>query len=567
MKQNKLFVETFSMIKNPSICIVILFALVSYGYAISHFAIGVDDTDMRLYYETGFAVNSGRWTLFFLNRILHLNIISWPTPLVETIALILLCVGALLWAGTIRLVFEECGLRIPEPIAAIAVALFVSDSILSELWVYYLHNGMCIGYCLCAMALYQFYESMRRGCERRDVLLRLLFCSVLLTISVGCYESMLQCFVVGAILIFFILHTVESGTHAYGGSIVGWIVKGMAVCLVVVLLRTGVLYVIQQCYHLAELSIGYNQVFGGLLSEPGSISLLIKKLYLRYYVQAFVYLPITVYVISMGVLCVISLLAIIKRRDIYPILCVCAIVLFQIVMSIVGGGPESYHSAQFLPIISLSAFLLIGAYGVKCGRKKLVLTIQAVCGILVCIFQSADMNKWFIQDYRKYEEASTIMIHVAEDLLSGYDTSKPLVVEGATLPSGELYEAACIPFSSWQYRMICRCTDPIDIHLKEKFHMNYEGLGYAYAESPLLSVLTWAHNPFQNASVLTYQQYTNLWAMLGYDEFTYIDREEWLEEAVALREEKDMPGYPQEGYIYETDRYILISLSPSQSGE
>ena len=74
MKRNKLFVETFSMIKNPSICIVILFALVSYGYAISHFAIGVDDTDMRLYYETGFAVNSGRWTLFFLNRILHLNI-------------------------------------------------------------------------------------------------------------------------------------------------------------------------------------------------------------------------------------------------------------------------------------------------------------------------------------------------------------------------------------------------------------------------------------------------------------------------------------------------------------
>lgn len=88
--------------------IVILAAVFSYGYNITHFAIGVDDTATGLFYEEGLSVCTNRWTLFFLNRVLHLNIIHWPTWLVESLSVGILALSISLWVFFIKKGFGIC---------------------------------------------------------------------------------------------------------------------------------------------------------------------------------------------------------------------------------------------------------------------------------------------------------------------------------------------------------------------------------------------------------------------------------------------------------------------------
>ena len=558
------------LIKCPFIIIPIIFIAICYSYTITHFSIGVDDTAMKLYFEDGMAVNSGRWTLFFLNRILHLNFINWPTWITEIIAVFLLFIAALFWVSNFNIVFSQCKRNVENKCylvtSLIAVSLFVSNSIISEIFVYYIHNGICLGYCLCALAVYELIVFLSDDQKVWKKVHYIILSIIFLIVSVGCYETMLECFVIGALLCFFITHTFGSQENRLY-SFFSWVVSGALVCFITVLARTVILFILKKVYSLESMSIGYNKLFGDCFSERGYLSMLIKKIYMKYYVHSVVYLPITIYVIAIIILFFVSICTIIKKRDFFPLASLIGIALFQILMSIVAGRAEAYHSAQFLPVVSMAAYLVVGNTFFSTPPPHSKFNNVAVAsfltiGIISCILQSIDMNKWFIQDYKKSEEAKQIMTEVAEELLDNYDYSKPVVIEGATLFNPELYAEACIPFSSWKYRIICYLTNPIDIHLKEKFNANYAGLGYAYAESPTLSVLTWAHNPFENASPVKNQQYINYWKMIGYNQFSYIETDEIMNEASEIRKEKCLPGYPNDGYIYETDDYIIISLSP-----
>ena len=174
--------------------------------------------------------------------------------------------------------------------------------------------------------------------------------------------------------------------------------------------------------------------------------------------------------------------------------------------------------------------------------------------------QIHDINKWFVQDYNKYLEANQIMTDVAENLIDNFDTTKPVVVVGAALPSDELCREAFIPLDSQKYRIIAKLT-AFDPTIKEKFHANYGGWGYYYTESPLLSVLTWARNPFENCDLAASQQYTNFWKLIGYDDFTYVSSVEMIEKAEKIREDLGMEGYPCEGYIIDNGDMLIINLS------
>ncbi len=174
------------------------------------------------------------------------------------------------------------------------------------------------------------------------------------------------------------------------------------------------------------------------------------------------------------------------------------------------------------------------------------------------------MNRWFIQDYEKFLEAKSIMTGVAEDLIKNYDISKPVVIVGATLPSDDICKEAGISIDSWKYKVILRMT-AFDPTLVGKFHSNFSGqVYYCFTESPLLSVLTWAANPYENCDVAASQQYISFWNMIGYDNFTYAPDSEMILRAKQIWTDNKMVGYPREGYIYDAGEMIIISLSDAE---
>lgn len=546
--------------------IVITTAALSYGYNITHFAIGVDDTAMELYFEEGLSVCTNRWTVFFLNRVLHLNIINWPTWLVECLAVCILVLSFSLWCYIIDRILISIEITLSGWFYGLSVALAISCPIMSEIWVYYMHNGVAIAYGLTALALQFFLQSLQHNCRLKPV--KIAGSGICLATAIGCYETMMDCFLIGALAVFMILHafSYKKKNPIYDIRFLPWTIKGgivLAISLVVRALMHKILMSVYDLDYMVKYGVNnYNSVFGNLFHTPGALGLLIKKMYLRYCVNAVAYLPITFLVLAGGVIGGLAVFWTIKKKTPWVIACVPTIAFVPVLSSIVAGRAKEYHSAQFVPIVIMLGFIFLGIalYSDKASQKVPIyrgIIIIAACGIITQIW---DINRWFAQDYSKYLEAKQIMTDAAEELIENFDIKKPVVVVGATLPSDELCREASISMDSWKYHLITSLTS-FDPTIKEKFHANYGGWCYFYTESPLLSVLTWARNPFENCDLVASQQYTNFWKMIGYSDFVYVPSAEMIEEAEKIRKCIKMAGYPREGYIIDNGDMLIVNLS------
>lgn len=553
----------------PYALIVILTMVFSYGYSITHFALGVDDTAKELYYEEGLLVCTNRWTLFFLNTILRLDFIHWPTWIVDFLSASILVLSFVLWCFVINNILESVGITLPRVIYALAIALAISCPIISEVWVYYLHCGISMAYGLTALALMLFLRSLQLDVHYG--FWKIIGSGVCLAVALGCYETMMDCFLIGALAVYMILHAFSEDrkNFLYDIRFFPWMIKGSFVLVTSLLVRAAMHKILMAVYHLDDMAKygvnNYNSLFGDLFITPGGLGILIKKMYLRYFVNGVAYLPIAFLVMSWAVIGFLAAFYTIKRRNLWVIVCALVMMVVPVLSSIVAGRAKDYHSAQFVPLIIMIGFLFWGIiiYSCKACQKRIVWGVMiavALCGITL---QVKDMNKWFIQDYNKFLESRQIMGDAAEDLLENYDIEKPVVVVGAVMPSDELCQEACIPLDSWKYRIISRLTF-FDPTIKEKYHVNYGGWGYFYTESPLLSVLTWARNPFENCDLVASQQYTNFWKLIGYDDFSYVPQVEMIEKAERLRKSLGMPGYPDKGYIMDAGDMLIVNLSQAE---
>lgn len=363
--------------------IVILTAMSSYGYNITHFAIGVDDTAIKLFYEEGLSVCTNRWTLFVLNKVLHLNIIYWPTWLVESLAVCILVISFSIWLFLINRVLVSVEVMLSGWFYGLAAALALSCPILSEIWVYYFHGGVAIAYGMTALALWLFLQSLQH--DNRHTLIKTVGSGLCLAAALGCYETMMDCFLIGALVVFMILHALsdQRKNPIYDIRFFPWVVKGSIVLAVSLFVRAFMHEILMSVYHLDNMAKygmnDYNPLFGDLFAVPGALGMLIKKMYLRYWVNAVAYLPITYLVLAWVIIGSLALYFAIKRRDPWIIICMPAMHFELVFSSIVAGKPKAYHSAQFIPIVLMFGFIFLGAV-LLCREnlKKRVLTTGIV---------------------------------------------------------------------------------------------------------------------------------------------------------------------------------------------
>lgn len=258
--------------------------------------------------------------------------------------------------------------------------------------------------------------------------------------------------------------------------------RGGTVLIVSLCVRAFMHELLMQVYHLDSMAKygvnDYNSVFGDLFIIQGTLGMVIKKFYLKYFVNGVAYLPITFLVLSWIIIGSLAAFYAIKRKNLWVIICVPVMMFVPVLSSIVAGKVKAYHSAQFVPLVIMFGFIFggIAAYyskGMLQRRLGIGMLIIAVGGIAI---QVRDMNKWFVQDYKKHLETRQIMADAADELLANYDIEKPVVVVGAVMPSDELCREACISMDSWKYRTIAWLTS-FDPTIKEKYHADYGGWG------------------------------------------------------------------------------------------
>ena len=554
--------------------ILLLTAVCAYGYKVTNVTIGIDDTPSLYYFEEGLIAIVGRWVLFLLNKVITLA--EFVPFVTDFAAVILLIAAAIVWSALFYSVFGE---KLPMMGYAFFAAVFVSCPLISEVFTYFLHNGIAIGYLSCAVSLCfmrEWQSSMRKPrkgsglWEKPDcrTVTKLVAAAVFLWIAMGCYESFMILWLAGLLLLL-LSERIRLGTERTARTgergVFGTLAGGALAALVAVLLRSLMIVVLTKAFHLEYLQgeavqRSVTEMLGWMVQTGafGELIMILKRTFVLYGVFAYAYLPIRIFVLSAVVITVVTLVRVIRGRDLWALILLPTAYLAAFSLLFIEGKATLYRSAQFLPILCgygalLFAYIiyeLTGSPGRGVHRKLCLGTRGIAVAVLVVITwnQCMDMTKWFYIDKQKYDAAVQTVDQIALDLERDFDTSKPVIFTGNYEIPYSIVKDAYVSYGDSKYYKMKRLTDLIDPDLLDKYNRGSRGVWVA--QTPALSVIDWGRYAFDSDAELV-----KFFAMHGHSLVACGDIDRYAE---AEEESLKLPEYPQDGYIVDKGDYIIV---------
>ena len=554
--------------------ILLLTAVCAYGYKVTNVTIGIDDTPSLYYFQEGLIAIVGRWVLFLLNKVISLA--EFVPFVTDFAAVLLLIAAAIVWSALFYSVFGE---KIPVVGYAHFAAVFVSCPLISEVFTYFLHNGIAIGYLSCAVSLcfMREWQSSIRKQRKGSGLGEKLFCpavtklaaaAVFLWIAMGCYESFMILWLAGLLLLLLsericlgAERTARTGERGVFGTLAG----GALASLAAVLLRSLMIVVLTKVFRLEYLQgeavqRSVTEMLGWMV-QPGAfgeLAMILKRTFVLYGVFAYAYLPIRIFVLSAVVITVVTLARVIRGRDVWALILLPAVYLAAFSLLFIEGKATLYRSAQFVPVFCgygalLFAYIiyeLTGSPGRGVHRKLCLGTRGIAVAVLVVITwnQCMDMTKWFYIDKQKYDAAVKTVDQIALDLERDFDTSKPVIFTGNYEIPYSIVKDAYVSYGNRKYYKMKRLTDLIDPDLLDKYNRGSKGVWVA--QTPALSVIDWGRYAFDSDAELV-----RFFEMHGHRLVACEDIDRYAE---AEEESLNLPEYPQDGYIVDKGDYIIV---------
>ena len=554
--------------------ILLLTAVCAYGYKVTNVTIGIDDTPSLYYFQEGLIAIVGRWVLFLLNKVISLA--EFVPFVTDFAAVVLLIAAAIVWSALFYSVFGE---KIPVVGYAFFAAVFVSCPLISEVFTYFLHNGIAIGYLSCAVSLcfMREWQSSIRKQRKGSGLGEKLFCpavtklaaaAVFLWIAMGCYESFMILWLAGLLLLL-LSERIRLGTERTARTgergVFGTLAGGALAALAAVLLRSLMIVVLTKAFRLEYLQgeavqRSVTEMLGWMV-QPGAfgeLAMILKRTFVLYGVFAYAYLPIRIFVLSAVVITVVTLVRVIRGRDLWPLILLPAAYLAAFSLLFIEGKATLYRSAQFVPVFCgygalLFAYIIYELTGSP-GRgvhRKLCLGMRGIAvAVLVVITwnQCMDMTKWFYIDKQKYDAAVKTVDQIALDLERDFDTSKPVIFTGNYEIPYSIVKDAYVSYGDRKYYKMKRLTDLIDPDLLDKYNRGSKGVWVA--QTPALSVIDWGRYAFDSDAELV-----RFFEMHGHRLVACEDIDRYAE---AEEESLNLPEYPQDGYIVDKGDYIIV---------
>lgn len=547
-------------------------AVCSYGFEITHPAIGIDDTAVELYLEDGLEVVMGRWTVFLINKLFHLS--EFAPFMLEFVGVILFMLGITLFCVLLRRFFGD---HIDVWGYTVFACIFLSNPIISEVYVYYYHDGSDLAYVLIGLALLCFLKAIDMDGKWRAKLPWYVKSMLFAWVAVGCYESFLILYILGILALLFlcgmtgrrrlsttfVLKNLGIGALLSAGCI---ILRSVMIELVTAVFQLQDAQGILPARSLSEMLVLFSGKDG--LRE---LVMLAKRFWLVYHVNAIVYLPITGFEFATIFVAGLSVYLAVKKKNLwYPVL-FAGMMIATFLLTVAEARITGYRSCQFLPFftafgcvlcyLALSGFGSSGNVNRTNGGNSVNGTSRAtgkrwgrcVAFILAAVLiynQAAAMNQSFYEDYRKYENDKEILNQIAYDVASEYGTETPILFVGHYSTPDAITENYYVSYDSWQYRLISAITDPVDEHLKEKYHT---WNGYSFGGEALNPLIQWGLIAFDG----TNRELIRFMEMHGHS-FKTVKDPAVIEEAKRIGD--TMPAWPAQGSIAEQDGYILIHI-------
>lgn len=511
--------------------VLVLTAIAGYGFMITHQTIGIDDTPYTAYFEEGLAAIVGRWVTFLINKICH--IADFAPFLTDFIGVFILLAAVTVWCTLWKRIFGE---RIPKYGYLLFACLFLSNPLICEVYTYYLHNGIAIGYLCCGIALCAFWEGIERSQKEKYSIQKGLAAWIVsafsLWIALGCYESFMVVYLVGVCILLASVRMTEgkesrsiknrkdiksrkdkdSGIYKKT-KIFRALCIAAVIAVIAIVLRSIMIMAVTAFFDLNELKDEAQQrsiteIVGWLFQENAfsEFAMGLKRVYVMYGVFAYAYYPIKIYIFASVIIGITALWKSIVERDGWIFVFVIGSFVASYLLVVIEGKATYYRSAQFLPLFSAWGWLIL-VYNIQeiaefIGKywKKRKDTIQKVSYAVIVFFlgtiiwnQCTEMNKWFYVDYLKYEDAKNTINQIAYQLEAKFDITKPIVFTGVYKLPESILADTYVPYNSPTFYKMKRLTDKIDENLLDKF---YREEGVWVAQTPALSVIEWGRSAF-----------------------------------------------------------------------
>lgn len=442
-----------------------------FGFTIANFSIGIDDV-ARGYYlysrEQGNMIQQGRLMHVALNALTHsVQFIPFFT---EFVGASLYVLSALLLCALFRYVTVG---KLSTAALAVFAGVYISSSILTEKYIYHLDViATMVSYCCNALALLYSYRFVQRR-EIRSVLAAV----PLLMGAVSSYESYIFLYISGV----FALFILEIGVNKEDKTFRELLTEGLiyaGILLVALALYYG-LVVLLQCV------TGQFGVFSRTLNLPEGLGILGTVSYLTgSFVQTFSdaiadrYLPILVFCLCSGVCLGLLVVMGLERKNIWVCLCFAAMWLCNFGVHY-AAGTFLYRAAQtFCFFCGFVLMLLLEVFPSRAWRK-----LMCVAAGLLVFVQAADMNRWFYNDYVRYQKEAYTIHAMANEILGECDVEKPVVFTCAPAEGyldTALYSGRQVNGNSLLYWCCYAFSDPTQRFVAETFRMH----GYDFIRSP-----------------------------------------------------------------------------------
>lgn len=490
----------------PLLLMAIFVGVLCFGFTITNFSIGIDDAARGYYLYTdceGNMIQQGRLLHVALNALTHsVQFIPFFT---EFVGAALYVLSALLLLALFQYVTNG---KLSDGALAVFAGVYISSSILAEKYIYHLDVlATMVSYCCNALALlysYRFIKEKKWKCFLAAV--------PLLMGAIASYESYIFLFISGV----FALLILEMAVNREEKTFRALLTEGLQYAGI--LLAAAVVY--YGLVALLQVMTGQFGAFTRTTGRPEGMGLMGFLGYAtRQFVQVFEdairdrYLPVLVFCLCSLICLGLSGLLGWKRKSVWVSLCL--LVLWMCNFGIhYAAGAFLYRAAQTFCFFCGFVLMLLVENLDGPVLKKLCCTAVA----LLVFVQAADMNRWFYNDYVRYQKEAYAIHAMANEILGSCDVEKPVVFTnapyGGYLDTG-LYSGRQVNGNSLLYWCGYAFQDPTQPFVKEVFRMH----GYDFIQSP---------------------------------------SEEQFEKACL--EAEGMPVWPQEGSIQEFDEFIVVNF-------
>lgn len=482
--------------------------ILCFGFAITHFSIGIDDPARNYYlYSHSLAsmIQQGRLMHVAFNFLTHsVQFIPFFTDFVGAV---LYVVSALLFCGVFQYITDS---RL-SPSALIAFScVYISSSILAEKFIYQLDVIVTmLSYCCAALAMLYAYQAVKE--KRLGAYWK---ATVLLMMTVSSYESFTSLYICSVFSVF-LLEGLVNQEKLTLRKLLNEGLRYAGILFAALILYYGLVYLLQA-------ATGQLDIFQRMqISWPeglGTIEvfkLITKRIYVFFQESIAVrYLPILMFCFFslMGAgLCAWSS---IRGKNFWLLCCFLGLFASNFITHYGAGYFLSRAAQTFCFFCGFVMLLLISLFHPPICKKLLC----AVAALLVFV-QSADMNRWFYNDYVRYQKESYAIHTLASKLLATCDTDKPVVFTNA-------------PYSGY-----------LDTELYPGRQVNGNSLLY------------WCGYAFQNKE----QPFVaEVFRMYGYD---FIQSPTGEQFDAACLEAETMPPWPKDGSVQEFDDFIVVNFS------